>query len=137
MLMPLLRGENPVGWRDLGISSLCIGRTAGRNIGRMTLVTRDYTYLYLGSTGYGELYDVHNDLDQQHNLATERPQVLRDLYQQLLERLTQLGTPSDHLESRCQPPRASAASRFVESRPRSLALVEERSARCEEYGRGK
>ena len=105
-LLPLLRGETPAGWRQQAVSSTCFGaRAASAGLGRTTLVTPDWTYLYLGSTGYGELYDPRSDPEQLHNLATERPEVQRDLHGRLIEHLEGLGTAAPYLDPRREPPR--------------------------------
>jgi hypothetical protein len=104
-LLPLLRGEAPSGWRKHAVSSFCFGaRGATGAPGRTTLVTRDWTYLYLGN-GMAELYDAREDPRQSRNLAGERPEVLPALHEQLVQYLEHLGTPGAYLDVRRESPR--------------------------------
>jgi arylsulfatase A-like enzyme len=100
-LLPLVRGTTPDNWRSDAVSSTCFGPAAQRRQpGSTTLVTPEWTYLYLGGVGVAELYDARNDPAQRHNLAPERPDVVQCLHGQLLAKLEALNTPSAHLEAR-------------------------------------
>jgi arylsulfatase A-like enzyme len=100
-LLPLVRGTTPANWRSDAVSSTCFGPAAQRRQpGSTTLVTPEWTYLYLGGVGVAELYDARNDPAQRHNLAPERPDVVQCLHGQLLAKLEALNTPSAHLEAR-------------------------------------
>jgi arylsulfatase A-like enzyme len=108
-LVPLLRGETPDGWRASAISSTCFGpATQRRPPGSSTLVTPEWTYLYLGGIDMAELYDARADPQQRHNLAPERPEVLQHLHGQLLAKLDALNTPAAHLEARRAVPQPAA-----------------------------
>jgi arylsulfatase len=81
-VLPFCRGETPT-WRPT-----IHGEHSGGDMSNQWLTDGVWLYAWYSQTGYEQLFNLREDPQQAHNLADERPRLLSDWRQQLVEVLT-------------------------------------------------
>ena len=67
-----------------------------------TVTAGDWSLMYAVEPGTSELYNIHSDPKQEHNIIGEQPEVARELHKMLVSFMRETGVASELAERRAE-----------------------------------
>ncbi len=95
---PILRGET-LHTRNIAVTCRGLGQFPRSGNARVTITSADYALILPTQTQPAELYNLALDPHQTLNLARRHPQIARDMHEQFLGILVELGTDEEKRKS--------------------------------------